>query len=118
MSAPLENYLKTYRKRSGFSQEEVALLLGSHSGTKVSRYEQRVRKPTLETALAYEAIFQVPVRALFAGLYKKVEKRVAARAQRLVRELAQSRQRKATLRKLAALRAISSRQPTSYTKRK
>ena len=117
MSAPLQNYLRTYRRRSRFSQEEVALLLGSRSGTRVSRYEQRVRKPTLETALAYEAIFQVPVRELFAGLYQKVERETAARAEELAERLVSANTVRVSSRKLASLRAISSGQPVSYAKR-
>ena len=118
MASPLQNYLRTYRRCSRFSQEEVALLLGSRSGTRVSRYEQQVRKPTLETALAYEAIFRVPVSELFAGLYRKVEKEVIARAEELAERIGSADTLRASSRKLAALRAISSRQPVSHTKRK
>ena len=117
MSAPLENYLKTYRRRSGLSQDEMAFLLGSASGTKVSRYESRVRRPTIETALAYEAIFQVPASALFAGLYEKVEKEITARAQMLARKLAGSEPRKATPSKMALLDALCSMQPAPQNKR-
>ena len=117
MSAPLESYLKTYRRRSGFSQDEIAFLLGSTSGQKVSRYEHRARRPPLETALAYEAIFQVPVSVLFAGLYQKVEKRSIARAQDLAEKLLPANARRATPLKLAVLQAITSRQPVSRAKR-
>ena len=116
MSAPLENYLKTYRRRSGLSQDEMAFLLGSASGTKVSRYESRVRRPTLETALAYEAIFQVPASALFAGLYQKVEKEIIARAQLLARKLEGSERSKATLHKMALLDALCAGQPSQQNK--
>ena len=117
MTAPLENYLRSYRKRSAFSQAEVAFLLGSSSGAKISRYERRGRRPPLETALAYEAIFQVPVSALFAGLYQKVERETAARAQRLVQRLAGSERRKAGLHKMALLDALCAGQPASRDKR-
>jgi transcriptional regulator with XRE-family HTH domain len=117
MSAPLENYLRTYRKRSGFSQDEVAFLLGSASGQRVSRYEHRARRPTLETALAYEAIFQVPVSELFAGLYRKVEKEIIARAEELAEGLVSANPLGISSRKLASLRAISSRQPAPHTER-
>jgi transcriptional regulator with XRE-family HTH domain len=112
MSAPLENYLRTYRKRSGFSQDEVAFLLGSASGQRVSRYECRARRPTLETALAYEAIFQVPVSALFAGLYQKVERETSSRAQALARKLADAERHEATLHKMALLDALGAGQNT------
>jgi transcriptional regulator with XRE-family HTH domain len=69
----LTNYLRTYRKRLGLSEDEIAFLLECKSGAKVSRHEHFGRDPSLRTALAYEAIFQVPVRELFAGIYQTVE---------------------------------------------
>jgi transcriptional regulator with XRE-family HTH domain len=69
MSYKLENYLRTYRKRSGLSQDEMAFLLGCQNGTKVSRYERFARKPNLETLFAYEVVFGAPARELFAGVY-------------------------------------------------
>jgi hypothetical protein len=79
----LPNYLRANRKRLALSQDEVAFLLGRHGeskGAKVCRDERLVRQPGLETALAYEAIYQKPVRELFAGVYQQVEREVAARA--------------------------------------
>jgi len=49
------------------------------NGAQVSRYEKRRRLPSVETALACEVIFGVPVAELFAGvrdsLGKDIEKR-------------------------------------------
>jgi transcriptional regulator with XRE-family HTH domain len=84
--ASLSNYLLTHRKRLALSQEEVAFLLGVNGmdkGIKVSRDENFVREPSLQTALAYEAIYGRPVRELFAGLYEQVEQEVAKRAKLL-----------------------------------
>ena len=87
MSSPqLPNYLRANRKRLALSQDEVAFLLGTKSGAKVSRYEHFVRVPGLETALAYEVIFKRPVSELFGGLYQKVEQEVAERAKILTEE--------------------------------
>ncbi len=86
MSSKLPNYLLAERKRRSLSQEAVACLLGAQSGAKVCRYERFVREPSLRTALAYEAIFQKPVRELFAGLYEVMEREVAARAETLARK--------------------------------
>ena len=106
MSAPLQSYLRTYRKRSGFSQDEIAFLLGNQSGAKVSRYERRARRPLLETALAYEAVFQVPAKELFAGLYQKVEKRTRKRAQLLAEKLGTAKPQRSTARKLRMLSTL------------
>src|SRR3989442_840206 len=75
----LENYLRTYRKRSGLSQREVAFLVGCRNGAQVSRYEKRRRLPPLRTALACEAAFGVPVSELFAGLREAAGKAVGER---------------------------------------
>ena len=75
----LENYLRTYRKRSGFTQREVAFLVDCRNGAQVSRYEKRRRLPPLRTALACEAAFGVPVSVLFAGLREVAGKAVGER---------------------------------------
>lgn len=82
-SSQLSNYLLSNRKRLALSQDDVAFLLGAESGAKVCRYERFSRKPELETALAFEVIFQKSVRELFAGLYQRIQKEVVARAKRI-----------------------------------
>ena len=79
----LPNYLRTNRKQFALSQEEVAFLLGMKGldkGGKISRDESYSRVPTLEFALAYEAIYGKPIRELFAGLYEQIAPEVSARA--------------------------------------
>jgi transcriptional regulator with XRE-family HTH domain len=108
VSHKLENYLRTYRKRSGLSQEEVAFLLGCQTGTKVSRYERFARKPSLETLFAYEVMFGAAARELFAGSFEKVEKRISHRAQLLTRKLNRATPSSMATRKLQILKAITS----------
>ena len=73
----LENYLRMYRKRSGLTQREVALVLGCRNGVQVSRYEKRRRVPPLAMALACEVAFGVPVSELFAGMREAIGKDVS-----------------------------------------
>ena len=108
MSHKLENYLRTYRKQSGLSQDEVAYLLGCQNGTKVSRYERFARKPSLETLFAYEVVFGAPARELFAGAYQKVEKKMSKRAQLLARKISRATPNSMATRKLQILKAITS----------
>jgi transcriptional regulator with XRE-family HTH domain len=75
----LENYLRSHRKQSGLTQEEVAFLLGCEDGTLLSRYEKRRWLPPLETALACEAIFGIPVGELFAGKRQEVGRNIEKR---------------------------------------
>ncbi len=81
------NYLRTHRKRTGLTQDELALLLGCKSGTKVSRYERLTREPNLETAFACQAIFGVPAHELFPGIYQNVEQIIKKRAEQLKEKL-------------------------------
>src|SRR2546425_12647043 len=75
----LKTYLRTYRKRSGLTQREVAFLVGCRNGAQVLRYEKRRRLPPLRTALACEAAFGVPVSVLFAGLREAAGQAVGER---------------------------------------
>ena len=100
----LENYLRTYRKRSGLTQREVAFLVGCRNGAQVSRYEKRRRLPPLRTALAFEAAFGVPVSVLFAGLRevagKAVGERLLALKSKLESSPAQGREARRAAQKL------------------
>jgi transcriptional regulator with XRE-family HTH domain len=106
-SKKLPNYLRTYRKRSYLSQDEVAYLLGCKNGSKISRYERFSRKPTLETVFKCEALFGIPARQLFAGIFDRVEKDVLRRARLLARKITTANPDPITDRKLSALRVIS-----------
>lgn len=106
-SKRFNNYLLTYRKRTGLSQSELAFLFGCKSGTKIARYERCARVPSLKTALAYEAILGAPVSTLFAGLYSEVETKAKKRATDLARTLQNKKHDRITPRKLELLRMIT-----------
>jgi len=109
MAQRLTNYLLTYRKRAGLTQGEMAFLLGTTSGTRVSRYERFGREPGLQTALAYEIICTTTQQDLFAGLYERIEDGVRQRASALVKCLEGRSMNRGTLQKLEVLRTIISR---------
>jgi transcriptional regulator with XRE-family HTH domain len=113
---PLQNYLRTHRRRAGLSQEDVAALLGAASGAKVSRHENYARKPAVTAIFAYEIVFSQPVSKLFAGAYEEVRHQVRSRAKRLMKELTSRAQESPSLRvarKLELLRAIVDTKPRS-----
>jgi transcriptional regulator with XRE-family HTH domain len=84
--ARLDNYFRSFRRRSGLTQEDLGFLAGE-STSAVSRFELGVRKPTLEYALALEAAYGVSVRELVAGQFHGVARNVAARARVLAKRL-------------------------------
>src|SRR5213592_838656 len=73
------SYVRTHRKKSGLTQRELAQLLGYESKSPVSRHETAAGIPTLDIALAYEAIFHVPIAELFPDLYRTAEATVEAK---------------------------------------
>jgi transcriptional regulator with XRE-family HTH domain len=104
MTSPqLPNYLRSYRKRLALSQDEVAFLLGTQSGARVCRDERFTRQPSLETALAYVAIFKTSAPELFEGLYQKIEKQVSERATALINRMDRHTSDRRTAHKLKAL---------------
>ena len=109
MPNKLPNYFRTYRKRAGLSQEEIAFLLGGQTGAHVCHYEHFRRSPNLQTALALSAIFQTPVQVLCAGEYQKAEHAVQKRAKRLWVRLSTENPDQPTARKLALLESIGAR---------
>ena len=106
---PLPNYLRTYRKYAGLSQEDVAFLLGHRYGTKISRHERFVREPTLLTVLAYELILGVSSQELFAGVYREVEQRTRQRARLLTRRLLKTDVTRQSNQKIVSLQGILAR---------
>ena len=86
-SSQYPNYIRTCRRRAGLTQEEVAFLLGSKSSAGISRHERLKQTPDLETLLAYELLFQTPVRNLFNSTHKEVEQKLKQRIRLLIRKL-------------------------------
>lgn len=72
-------YLRPYRRRWGFTQVELAHLLGCKSGTVISRLEKGERRPSLKIALACYIIFDTPPHELFPGTFTRIEKCILKR---------------------------------------
>jgi transcriptional regulator with XRE-family HTH domain len=89
---PLANNLREHRKKSGLSQREIGGLVGALGACAVSRHERFHAELSLRTALAYAAIFRVPVAELFSGeretIASKVEERIEALEESLKRSTA------------------------------
>lgn len=67
----------------GFSQRQVAAILGYVSRTRVSEYEHGERQPGLITALKLEIVYRVPVAFLFPELYARLKAQLREREARL-----------------------------------
>ena len=74
-----KNDLRVHRRRSGLSQRQVGQVLGYPNEAQVSRHENAKTAPLLVSALGYEIIFRVPMRALFPGMYEEVRRAIERR---------------------------------------
>lgn len=72
----IKNNLWLYRKRMGFSQKQVALLLGHKNTVHISDYERGGRLPGLKTALKLELILRVPVAFLYKDMYEDLKREI------------------------------------------
>ncbi len=77
--------IRLLRRRAGLSQFELAALLGHHSHSQVSRYENGRRIPTAAELLALEIIFGVVPGGVFPHLREQAAEAVVARIDKLIK---------------------------------
>jgi transcriptional regulator with XRE-family HTH domain len=76
MDKSKQNSLILYRRRIGYSQKQVAQLLGHRDTSMLSRYENNRSFPPLRTALCLEIILRVPIAFLFPEIYKGLRQKI------------------------------------------
>lgn len=103
---PLTTYLRTYRQRTGFTQPEVAFLIGGMDGKVVSRHERGERRPALHTVLKYAFVLDVGVVDLYEGLSAEIQAEMCTRVRGLIGTLKRGRQTTRRDRKLESLSRI------------
>jgi transcriptional regulator with XRE-family HTH domain len=103
MSTRLGNYLRLYRRRSTFTQGELAFLLGYRTDSIVSRFERQGRRIPLSIAFAYHLIFGGDPKEIFPALFEQVEDGVVRRMYELHERLQGARPSQRTAAKLQLL---------------
>ena len=71
-----QNNLVLYRRRMGFTQRQVARLLGHRDTSMVSHYEHSRALPPLAVALGLEIVYRVPVAFLFPAMYDELKRQI------------------------------------------
>lgn len=106
MAHPRPTKLRIHRKQSGFTQEEIAFLLGMQVHSLVSRHEGLKREPDLRMAFAYQLVFSASAHDLFPAVFADVCNVLAARAADLAGNLQPDADCRAA-RKLKTLRGLA-----------
>jgi len=100
----MASYLRTHRKRSGLSQQDIATILGTLSRNQVGRHERSLGIPLLLAAIGYEVVFRTSLEDLFPGIYEtvrhSVERQLADFEEQLQQSTAKGREASAIARKL------------------
>jgi hypothetical protein len=82
-----QSYLRPFRRHWGFTQGELAFLIGYQTGKSISRIEALEQTPTFNAALSCAVIFNTAPVKLFPGALSDAEQLVFARANELYNEL-------------------------------
>lgn len=106
----LPSYLRTFRKRSGLTQKELAFLVGVKSEAQISRIERLKRVPSAETLLAIMIIFQESPEEIFPHQYNWLMRDIRERATILHEEVQGRSGRQAKI-KLDALEKVLRSEP-------
>ena len=67
----------------GFTQKQIARLLGQRDTSMISHYEHGRSLPPLPIALSLEIILRVPVAFLFPGIYDELKSRIRQQEEEL-----------------------------------
>ena len=97
MEKRLRCYLRPQRRRWGFTQKELAFIIGAKSRTGVSRLENGKRPPSLAAAFALHIVFGTDAAELFPAHFAEVENGVLARAYDLYERLQGNRSKTARM---------------------
>lgn len=83
----MRNLLRTYRKKTELSIEDVSHLLKMQDSSTLSRCERGYRKPNLEIIFTYHILFEVSIEKLFENEMKYTFKKIAQNIDPLIEEL-------------------------------
>jgi len=83
----MRNLLRTYRKKTELSIEDVSRLLSMPDSSTLSRCERGYRKPNLEIIFTYHILFEVSVEKLFENEMKFTYATIALNIEPLIEDL-------------------------------
>jgi len=80
------NLLKTYRKKSRLTQDDIAYILNKQK-VSISRYEKGKRIAPLSILMLYKIIFNVTLKDLFRVRHRNLKFQIHKRSQALIEKL-------------------------------
>ena len=86
------NLLRTYRRKTELSIDNISFLLGLPDSSNVSRYERGKRRPTLKVIFAYHILFKAPIDKLFENEMQATQRKIALNISPLIESLLKQKQ--------------------------
>ncbi len=83
----MQNLLRTYRRKTEISIEDISQLLKMKDSSTLSRCERGLRKPSLEIIFTYHLLFEVTIEKLFEKEMKQTFRKINENIQPLLNEL-------------------------------
>ena len=77
----IKNRLRIHRKSMGFTQRQIAHILGQKTPTQISRWERGERLPNLTQALLLSALYKRLVNDLFFDLFDEQRELLATKGE-------------------------------------
>ena len=82
LQKPYPNQLRRYRKKAGFTQKQVAKLIGHKTAGHISRYENGIKMPSLATALKICSALGTLVEVVFGEINLLIEDEIKKRKEK------------------------------------
>lgn len=102
----MQNLLRTYRKRTELSIEDVSHLLNMPDSSTLSRCERGYRKPNLEIIFTYHILFEVSVENLFENEMKYIFRKIAKNIDSVIDELKDQEKNRKVEAKISLLNSL------------
>jgi transcriptional regulator with XRE-family HTH domain len=99
----MRNFLRTYRKKTELSIDNISFLLSMPDSTYLSRCERGKRKPTLEIILTYQIIFQASTDNLFEEQTRRTLNKISENIIPLIEYLSKQKKTKRGKERIAFL---------------
>ncbi len=102
----MQNLLRTYRKKTELSIEDVCHLLSMQDCSTLSRCERGLRKPNLEIIFTYHLLFDVSIEKLFESEMKYTFRKIDKNIDPLLEELQKQNSTRKVEARILFLRAL------------
>ena len=76
------SHLWKYRNRMGYSQSDVAEILGFSNSSQICQWEKGARVPSLENIFKLSILYRAPVIFLFLPWYKAIREEIRAKEEK------------------------------------